>query len=790
LKLGNWFIVVFGLAASCAYAGTITIPSGSSQSAIQGYFNSATSTNNVIQFQAGTYNAAGLTLPCVSGGVTITGPVTAPSYTSWGDLTYHSQTAILSPSSSGTMIFNTSGCTNPILVEYLQFANAGGINITPPSSNFTANYNSFINIPCHSDLNSEGWAIGCSYGEDQAFYIVNTGATLTNFTAEWNQIGDPNSCTSPQNTMTSNPSSGLPNGGDTGGTCAGMFVETNINGMTLANNSFYHTEEGVHVLCFGDACNGVSGGGGPPYPTIANIALTNNDFQQVHRINYEIQPQGASNITFEQNTVWNPYDVQEFSMGVSFACCAGNAPYGLIPGDVQCYPGGPSCASSTPATPNVPILENNVIIQNNLTTAGYGWGYSVEYFGWGAQALYNFVQATSLVYNGGFTYNATTAPVAVNYDSVCGPNIGGVIAPEDGSNLQVPTTTGSVFSSTCSATTTAAPSISPASGPQTFPLTVTLTDAGNTSSTTPIPQGNVTIWYTTDGSTPAPNSGTSQTCTTVGSTSCQFVMSSCSGTCTVRALGMWGQGANPISHPANYGFVPSAVISNSYMSTPLTSCTMTASPSVTALTVGGATTQMIGKCFYASTGQTLTCSPGSDTNGGLITSWSSSNTAVLNVGLITSGSPGVASGVTAGTATANATANGSVLCTPYSFTVSGPTLTGVSISLQAGGTTVNLGSPAQACATMTYAGVSPTQVCSSGSDIYGTTPTSWTSSAGGVATISASGLVTGVSAGSTNIGVSAGSFTSSPLGITVQTPPLNPAVTIQGPVDLQGVVMP
>ena len=69
-------VVIMALLASvAAHAATITIPSGSSQSQIQTYLNSATSTNNVIQFQAGTYAVGfrrSLTLPCVSGGVTIT----------------------------------------------------------------------------------------------------------------------------------------------------------------------------------------------------------------------------------------------------------------------------------------------------------------------------------------------------------------------------------------------------------------------------------------------------------------------------------------------------------------------------------------------------------------------------------------------------------------------------------------------------------------------------------------------------------------------------------------------
>jgi hypothetical protein len=523
-----------------AQAGTISIPAGSTQSQIQTYFNQATPADNVIQFQAGTYEvgAGDLNLPCVSGGVTVKGPATLPSYTSWGTLTYHTQTAILSSSSRNSMILSVSGCTNPITVEYLQFANAGGINITTPSTNFTAQYNSFVNIPCHA-------ASGCSYGTDQAFYIngSSTNAPLTNFTANWNQIGDPTSCSTPATTMNSTV--------DMGGTCAGFFVFSNINGFTLENNSFYHLEEGLHLLCYGDTCNGSTGVAGP-IPTIEKISIANNDFQAIHRIIAEIQPQGASNFTIKNNSIWNPYLPQTFSMGMSLACCVGGATYGLLPGDVQCYPGGPSCATSTPATPNVPMVLDNVMVQNNPPN-GYGWAYTIEWWGWGSQLVQNMLEGLSS--NGGATWGAGAAPWAANYNTACGPSMGSAIQSEGFNNIAAPTSIGNAFSTSCSAVPTVAPTIT--SSGAIFPATVTLTDAGNTSATTPVPQGNVSIWYTTDGSTPAPNSGTSLLCNpTVGSTSCNFVLSAAA---TVKAVGMWGQGANPTSYPAGYAFVPSTV---------------------------------------------------------------------------------------------------------------------------------------------------------------------------------------------------------------------------------------
>jgi hypothetical protein len=728
--------------AAPAYSGTITIPSGSTQSQIQTYFNSATSTNNIIQFQAGTYavGSGSLTLPCVSGGVTITGPAISPSYTSWGTSTYNAQTAILSSSSRSSMIFAVSGCTNAITVEYLQFANAGGINIGIPSTNFTALYNSFINIPCHSSG-------GCSYGEDQAFYVNGSGSTgfLTNFMANWNQFGDPSSCSTPSSVMASTS--------DVGGICSAFFVEANINGFTLENNSFYHLEEGAHLLCYGDTCNG-SPGVTPPIPTIKNITIENNDMQQVHRINLEVQPQGAANFVIQNNSVWNPASPQTFSMGLSLACCDGGATYGLLPGNVQCYPGGPSCSTTTPATPNVPIVEDNVVLQNNTPAGAYSWAYTIEWWGWGTQVTQNLLEGNSV--NGGATWGAGSSPWAANYNTVCGPNMGGAIASEGYSHIVAPASTGNAFSTSCSTTTTTTPTITPTPGAVSFPVTVTLTDAGNTSSTTPVPQGNVSIWYTTDGSTPAVHAGTSQLCNpTVGSSSCNIALAAAG---TVKAIGMWGQGANPLAYASGYGFVPSAVASATYTggggAPTLNSVSLSAAGSVTSIVVG-ASVQMNAACHY-NNGATTGCNT-SDAYGNAVSSWNTSNS-----GIATISASGLATGVAVGSGNLTAVVAG-VTSAAFSLGVSAPTVTLSSVSLATTGgvTSIVAGTTNQLIATCHYSDSSST-TCTT-TDSHGNAVSTWNSSATTIATVSSVGLATGVAAGSTNLSAVVAGITSSPL---------------------------
>jgi hypothetical protein len=121
------------------------------------------------------------------------------------------------------------------------------------------------------------------------------------------------------------------------------------------------------------------------------------------------------------------------------------------------------------------------------------------------------------------------------------------------------------------------------------------------------------------------------------------------------------------------------------------------------------------------------------------------------------------------------------------YTLVAPTLTGVSITLQGGASFVGVGATVQACANMTYSGVSPTQVCGSGTDAYGTTPSNYTSSAPSFATMTTpAGQLTGVAVGSTNIKVSAGAFTSTFLAVPVTNGSVQPNVTVTGAAKLSG----
>lgn len=480
--------------------------------------------------------------------------------------------------------------------------------------------------------------------------------------------------------------------------------------------------------------------------------------QQVMQCQYASGPSPlACSPTADPNgsvvTVWGtiaPSIVNIGAVGASPGCSVGSY--------------GPGCAYGVSAGSG---NTTGSVTQNGVVTPCGQWTWNVS--GSGPVATPTFTPPTES-FNGTISVSAATTTGGATLHCTTDGTTPTVASPTYTGPFSVSVTTqiqcigvasgfsnSTVGSATYTQATTVTPVFTPA--PEFFTGSVSVT----ISSTTP----SAAIYYTTNGSTP-----------TTGSTPYTGPVS-LSATTTVNALAVASGYQNSSIGTAVY----------TLGSTAPTSCSMITSPSTSTLTVGGSTTQLVGQCFYVSSGLTLTCSPGPDSNGNRVTSWGTTSGSILGVGAIGGPSPGVASGVLGGSASATA-AVGSTPCTSYAFTVSNPTVSSVAISLQGGGTTVQLGSPTQACATISYNGsVAPTVLCNNGPDMYGTTAGSWTSSVPGNATISGTGLVTGVAAGTTNIGVSAGGKTSAPLGITVTTGGNGPHYTLTGPQNLTGNIL-
>ncbi len=456
---------------------TINVDAAMSQGTLKSKISSAPSCALIV-FAPGTYNIfAPISIPC---GVTITGPVASPA------------TAILAAAYTGNVIFDVSRCSSPVTIGYLHFENTGGIYVTAPMSGFTVTHNQFTNLPAtHHQWTNMG-----------IYFDGTRGGTISNATITNNTFGDPSSCTavmSPAN--------------DEGGLCNGIFFQTDLDGVVIENNIFTHLEEGFHVICFaGDLCSGSKS------PTWNNFMVRWNDFNNIHRIAMEMQPQNASNVIIAFNSYENAIAPTTYTMAISAACCAG------IPG----------------AT--VPFVNHNVLLAN-VKEAGKYIAYAIEWWGNGAQANNNLIQG---YWAHGIVWGMGGGPWEVRNSAIQGPYMGGqygcYICDEKEGATTIPTQSGNVTGATITPITSIAPTISPAGGAISAATAVTLADTGS----------NHSIYYTTDGSNP-----------TTSSTLYSGPFSVNAGT-TVKAIGMWGRGANPKSYPSGYGYVPSAVVSASY----------------------------------------------------------------------------------------------------------------------------------------------------------------------------------------------------------------------------------
>ena len=441
----------------------------------------------------------------------IQGPATTPA------------TAEVTTTTSGiAMFYSGGGCasSNETGIQYLQINGTGPWSIDASNyQNLVFNYNQVTSMPYQPSCNGS-----CS----SLWLQGNVSDTKQNITIEYNTFGDNNSCVASESI-------------DDGG-CAGILFNSIgfITNLTIKYNYFYHVNEGMHFsnVGFNSQPGGING-------TCNNCVIEYNYFNQIARIDLEDQVSVVGQPTLiEYNVFANPSPkITYANMAISAACC---------------FSGRVDTQQST-AVPT-DFLSNNVIYNNPATSGPTPIG--IEEFG-APQATNNLIQGGVCV---GVAYSTTYGNSAISNNTIQGSYIasgancifgpGGPWGPENG--VAPPAViSGNVTGATPASVISIAPTISPASGSQIFPLTVTLTDPGYTSTTTPVPQGNTGIWYTTDGSTPVPGSGTAQYLASGGT----FVLSA---PATVNAVGMWGAPPQPTSYPAGYGFVPSGVVTAAY----------------------------------------------------------------------------------------------------------------------------------------------------------------------------------------------------------------------------------
>jgi Chitobiase/beta-hexosaminidase C-terminal domain/Bacterial Ig-like domain (group 2) len=734
----DWFVLVllaFGLWLACerAHATTYLVSPGASTASIQSVFNTAGSASgaNTILFGAGTYNITSvITIPCAAGtSLTITGPTVPYSTT-------HNQTAVLFGPVPGFFGFQTtSGCTKQTTIQYLEWnggqpsPDGGGfLYISYGTSNLTVTNNYLHGNNTTENTNINDGLIEFGNGTN----IGNGFAFNANVTVSWNIFGN----------GTWNQSTFVYTGdcapvqavfdewySENGGYCNSVGIHANLQNVSINNNIMHYQEEPIKIFEGSELMDGLN--------------TFYNDFSFYHRIGIEVQagsgtsggpPSGPPPMNFDYNDVHDLINPLYGTWGFSLPNGTINADQNVMVSNFPTYNAGGKGGGSVSSCP-----------------ASFSTGYCIpgafEFWGNGHENN-NLIQGT---FFGGMAlgYNSISPSTnAINYSIACGYYIGGygtapvhnLYGPEEAGVGAPSQTIGNVVvgTGTCPQTSVA-PTISPSSGSYSSPLTVTLTDTGVASGGTG-PQGNTTIYYTTDGSTPTTNSASCNASTT-GTNSCTISVST---PLTVKAIGMWGSINQPGSYPSGYGFVPSAVATAAYTASggvTLVSVSLTNQTAIHAMVAGG-TLQMTANCLY-SNAVTTNCNT-TDAYGNSVSNWTSSNTAVLTI----NGS-GLMTGVGAGTANVTAVV-GSFTTPNWAMTVNSATLPLSSVALATTGGISSLvaGQVNQLLATCTYTDSSTTNCATA--DVHGNAVNPWTSAAPSTATVNSTGVATAVAAGSTN----------------------------------------
>ena len=287
-------LVLLLLAYLPAGAATHRVEAGQGPFLIQTIFERALP-GDTVAFSPGVYNINhGLTLKC---GVTYTAVTPATPSNVILNATF--------PEESEDIFTLEGGCMKATTISYLSSLHAGLLFVNSPNSELTFTHNQVGDLKCCKS----------QFAAPALYFAAPNGnpkSILSFATVTWNQFGDSTSCTAPMNAMTDFNSPEDYQGG-----CAGIIIQTSVNGMVIENNNMVHVGEGVHVECSGDC-----------YPngyTTRNLTVRFNDFSQIHRMAWEQQPQTTSGVVFEANSMHDWVNAYFGAFGVSFACCGQGA---------------------------------------------------------------------------------------------------------------------------------------------------------------------------------------------------------------------------------------------------------------------------------------------------------------------------------------------------------------------------------------------------------------------------------------------------------------------------------
>jgi len=403
-----------------------------------------------------------------------------------------------------TILTMPAGCPKLGSIRYIEFQNTGAVYVGENSADFRFEHNLVTRLPSQH---------GGDYTVTESGVFLDGSlwpmTTTRHVTISDNVFGDASSCTAVFATDV-----------DEGGYCAGVITHTGLNeDLKIVRNSFNHLEEGIHLLQLATYKPG------DPNSGCIGCVVEYNSVVNYHRIGIEIQVHTRDTMLVRHNDLVDPLGAYYGTFAVSLACC--------LSGPIQGFPG---------YSPSL-FFDDNVLI---ASIPGHQCPpYGVEFWGEGAQGTNSLVEG---LFCNGYTWGYGSAPWAIKDNYICGPNFatgGGYISNQQHQS-NPPLQTGNVTNNKCSARSSTEPVISPLSKTFTRSEVITLSDPGP----------NTTIWYTTNGSEPVPGATTANLYTQ------PFTITKST---VVKAVAMWGSPNQPAKYPQSYGYIPSRVVTASFV---------------------------------------------------------------------------------------------------------------------------------------------------------------------------------------------------------------------------------